>query len=336
MGWRGRTGTILFVTVVSVLIWYWAAAETLETDRFSFTIHPTAAEPGRWLFTPSHDDVVVTLEGSAFALDEARSLNTQLMLTLGRELPSRPDEYTLRVVDLLKEHEALQKTGVNVVSSDPSMIQLRIDPLVEVTAPVRPVLPSFLQVEGEVVVKPPQVRVRLPEKDRLPDLVVEAEVDPSQLEGVQPGQPATLRVPLALPELVADGTTVTIMPATATVEFTVRSRIREAVLPIVTVQIAGPAQDYDEFVVEIDEKDRVFHDVRVRADGALVQQIEQDRDKVVALVHLSLNEKEQGIESKPVTCFMALLPDGGAELVEAQVGGSAQPPVIHFKIRQRG
>ena len=59
--------------------------------------------------------------------------------------------------------------------------------------------------------------------------------------------------------------------------------------------------------------------------------------KVFAFVHISSTEKEQGIEAKPVTYFLALLPppEGGSTTVTAQIDGSSQPPLIHLRISER-
>ena len=99
--------------------------------------------------------------------------------------------------------------------------------------------------------------------------------------------------------------------------------------------IAGPPEDHDEYTVEIDEKDRSLADVTIKADGSLIRQIDQGKATVVALVHLSSSEKERRIESKPVTCFMALQPDGNGSIVAAEINGSNESPVIHLRITER-
>jgi hypothetical protein len=335
--WRNQAGTILFVTVVAVLIWYWAAAETLERSAISFTISARVPDRSRLLVTMPNTEFSVVLEGSAFALEEARELNSHLELTVGKEFPSAPGEYPLRTADVLREHEELRKKGVSVISADPASLLLRIDELVEVTAPVQPALPPALQLEGDVTVKPQQANVLLPASLRQfagDTLAVEAYVDPSRVENVEPGQSYKLPATLRLPAVLSGGEFVRITPSTATVDFTVRSRIRETTLTTVAVQIAGPPQAHKEFVVAIDEKDAILHDVTVRADAAIIQQIEQQRVPVVAVVHLSYQETEQRIQSKPVTCFLALLPDD-AEEVQAEVRGSPQRPVIHLRIGER-
>ncbi len=116
-----------------------------------------------------------------------------------------------------------------------------------------------------------------------------------------------------------------------------KSRIKEVTLPTVRVQIAGPPEDHDEYRIEIENP--TLRDVMIKADAELIAELERHAAVVVAMVHLSQREKESGIESKPVTCFMAL-PLGAnspvnARIIDAEVEGSPQPPVIRLRITER-
>ena len=77
-----------------------------------------------------------------------------------------------------------------------------------------------------------------------------------------------------------------------------------------------------------------------KAHADLIRQIELNQAVVVAIVHLSHDEKEKGLESKPVTCFMAVPREENssmeATIVEAEVGDGTQPPVVRLKITDRG
>ncbi len=142
---------------------------------------------------------------------------------------------------------------------------------------------------------------------------------------------------LSLPARLAGEQSVTIEPSNATIEFTVKSRIKETTLPTVRVQIAGPPEDHDEYRIEIENP--TLTDVTIKADGELISQIERNQAVVVAMVHLSQREKERGIDSKPVTCFMAL-PLGEnspvqATIVDAEVGDTPQLPIVRLKITAR-
>ncbi len=334
MSWRDRLGTYVIVTIVSVLIWYWAAAETREQARRSLRLRLIPSDPASWVVTPEEVTVNAEMEGSRLALQKARILPMPLELTMGDELPAAPGPHRDNLVEILDK--ALRKTGVSVVSVEPPTIDFEIDALVTVTAPVHPVLPR-LQTEGAIVVDPPQAELSLPGRLRDPngeELALEAYMPQPRLDRLEPGRTYTLSAKLRPPKELYGQKAVSIDPSTVQVTFTVRSRIEEITLPSVRVQIAGPPEDHQEYAVEIDEKDRSLRDVTIKADGALIKQIEQGDVPVVALVHLSNTDKERRVESKPVTCFLALHPDGSGTIVEAQTPDGA-PPVIHLRITER-
>ena len=331
--------TWLLVTVVALLIWFWAYGETRETLRASFRIRIVPPEENEWVVSPRDFTADVELSGSRLAIQKARELPMPLELHLGddNELPASPGLLSASVAAVLGRHPPLRRTGASVVSADPSSVEIRVDRLVEVTAAVRAVLPR-LQTAGEVEVDPAQVTVRLPARLRDvagDDLVVEAVVDQSRLDQLEPGRFYSLSAKLHLPARLADKRSIAIDPPNATVDFTVRSRIEQVTLPSVNVQIAGPWQDHEEYVIEIDDQDKTLQNVTIKADGDLIRRIQADEVQVVALVHLSTNEKDNRIESKPLTCFMAIPPDGPAVLVDAEVPDTTGPPVIGLTITPR-
>jgi hypothetical protein len=170
------------------------------------------------------------------------------------------------------------------------------------------------------------------------NLSVEVHIPQTRLDRLEPGVMNTVEnLKLRLAGPLGNARPVRIEPPRATVTFTVRSRIKETTLPTVRVQIAGPPEDNDEYLVEIENN--TLTDVTVKADRGLISQIERGDAVVVALVHLSHQEKELGVESKPVTCFMALPRDSSVSvaptLVVAEVNGSNQLPQIRLTITER-
>ncbi len=334
---ESRWWTYAVVTVVTVLIWSWAAEETREQASTSFRIRFAPSDPARQVITPDEVRLKVELEGSRHALEQARTLTMPLKLTVGSELPADADENPANIADALQKHEALRDTGVRIISVDPALIDIQVDDLVSVNATVQPELPR-LQIEGEILVDPPQVLLTLPSRLHRrtgEELVLRAYIDQSRLDQLEPGRPYSLDAKLRPPETLIGQKAVTIEPPSVVITFTVRSRIEETTLPMVRVQIAGPPEDHSEYVVEIDETDKQLANVTIKADGALIRQIEQGEATVVALVHLSSSEKERRIESKAVTFFMALPPQGGGTIVEVEVDGSRLMPVIRLQITER-
>jgi hypothetical protein len=337
---RERMWTYALVTAVAVLIWYWAAAETRTQDSATFRLAFVPAPQIEQIVSPPGLDATVQMAGSQLAIKRARSLAAErpLRMTAGNELPTE-GQHRIDLVELLESHDPLTDTGVRIVSADPASVQITIDDLVPVTAEIKADTPG-VEPEG-LAIDPPQAVVKLPSRllDTVGgDLTVEAHVPQTRLDRLEPGVMNTVEnVKLRLPGLLAGDRSVRIEPPKATVKFTVRSRIKETTLPTVRVQIAGPPEDHEEYVVQIEESTLV--DVTIKADVDLIRQIERGEARVVALVHLSHDEKERGVASKPVTCFMALPRDESSSLeatiVEAAINGSNQLPVVRLRITER-
>ena len=156
MHFRERLGTYSLVTVVAVLIWLWAAAETRGQRPALFRVQLAPASPADQVVTPGELTAEVTMTGSQLALQQAAELasRTPLTLTVGNELPSQIGVHRTSLVEALEKNDAITRTGVGILSVDPATIDLTIDALVPITLPVRPVLPG-IEVEGEVEVIPP-------------------------------------------------------------------------------------------------------------------------------------------------------------------------------------
>ncbi|MHC4109169.1 MAG: YbbR-like domain-containing protein, partial [Planctomycetota bacterium] len=289
MNFQSKYWTYLIVTLVTVLLWVWAAAETREQEPATFRVRFASASAGNWVINPDEMTLTTTLEGARFAIQEAQARTGPLVLTTGNELPSGVGRHTVDLTTALNKNEALRNTRVTVLSVDPPSEIIEIDALVAVTATVLPDLPP-LHLEGEPEVDPAQVTITLP--SRLGNLAPEeiaprAYIAQSRLDTLEPGREYVLSTKLLLPEkLLAEAEkldaeeSVTIEPSVANVTFTVRSFIEETILPTVRVHIAGPSKDHEEYLVEIDEADEVLKDVTISADAVLIERIKTD-DAVV-------------------------------------------------------
>ncbi len=334
MGWRSQLPTYLIVTVVAVLIWLWAAGETRETGERTFHVQFTTQFPADHIVIPKETTISVEIEGSRSALRSALATGSPIVLTLDAGL----GDHAVDLVRLLNDHPDLRDARVSVISTDPPSHDVRIDKLISATVRVEDPDLGRLQTDGAILIDPPHVTVRLPQRllARLgAGVSVKALVDPAQLGRLNPGEPARLTARVELPESLATQESVTVTPTAVMVSFTVRSNIKEVTLPTIPVHISGPWKDHEEYIVEVAEADRFLENVTVTADAALIDRIAAGDVKVFALVHISSTEKEQGIEAKPVTFFFALIPEGGSITVTAQLDGSLQPPLIHLRISER-
>ena len=286
MGRRSQLPTYLIVTVVAVLIWLWAAGETRETDERTFRVQFTTQMPTEHVVQPNEMTLAVEIEGSRSALRSAAAMGLPIVLTLDAGLGDHPAD----LARLLNDHADLRDARISVISTDPPTQDLTIYKLTASTARVEEPDLGRLQIDGAVVIDPPQVTVHLPQRlqRRLgTDLTVKALLDPAQLDDLNPGEPARLTARLQLPESLGSQRSVSITPTAVTVSFTARSNIRETTLPTVPVHISGPWKDHDEYVVEVTEADQFLENVTVTADAALIDRIEAGDVKVFAFVHIS-------------------------------------------------
>jgi len=164
--------------------------------------------------------------------------------------------------------------------------------------------------------------------------VVEAIVSADELDRLPPGVPHTIDVPLAVKGWLDEyDDVVTISPGTAQVSLTIRSLIREHLLDHVWVHVSGPPDN--EYSVSLPQP--TLQQVLVSADADLIQQIIAGEMYVVAVIQLSLRDKEQGVAEKPVTYFVAFPTDTESDqraqpVTALKVGESAEPPIIELNI----
>ncbi|UCD76354.1 MAG: hypothetical protein JSV91_05400 [Phycisphaerales bacterium] len=332
--------TILIVTVVTALIWAWAATETREEKDVYGTVRFTIEDDTtQWLIDPDEHAPSVTLEGSTMAIQRAEQI---LRAGLDLEIDRRgPGHHTIDLASALQEQELIAETGVTVAATEPAVVSVDLDRIVKVPAArVDPKLPG-VQVTG-LEIDQTEVMISMPSLLRglhPGDLVVEAFVDAAQLQGLPPDSEHKLDATVRLPQAgLQNHAAVTVTPPTVEVTFTIVSRTRELALDSVRVQVAGSPENYREYVVELAEQ--TLRDVTIEADADLIRRIEAQSMYVAAVVHLSLADMEQGLSEKAVTYFLALPAVGSVaaegELVQFKKQGDVEePPIIQFTIRRQ-
>jgi hypothetical protein len=329
--------TIIIVTAVTLLIWVWAAAETRESERFSVRVEFAAPDPDDWYIDREHESVTLIAQGSRMALHRMqevarRPLRLNVTPAVGRK--------TLDLLTAIREHPSIEVTGVTIVATEPVNVDLNIDEIERVSVPVNARLPQ-IQTVGDVEIDPPAVTVSLPRGLRrlLPTVPsVEAVVDQQVLDALEPDVRHTIPARLRLDDLsAADGRAVRIDPMQVRLSFVMRSRTRELTLDSVRVQLAGPPEDHRDYMVEIE--DAVLRNVTIRADSTLISRIENREALVIAVLHVSSREKEQRIQSKPVSYFIAMYTDAAglarSEMLHAEVNDTVDPPVVRLRIERK-
>lgn len=332
MGNRTDVWTYLLITALSLLVWVWAAGETRDAERFAgIPIEFSAGDSAAWSIETDVASITVVVEGSQWAISRAEEAMRDLVI----DLPTDEEQQTLELLPLLRNHPRVRETGISVVSTSPSSASLTVDRIETVPVRVRPALPR-IQTVGEVVVEPSQASLSMPARLRRlypEDAFVEAFLGREELDRLEPGVAHTIQnVTLRLPEQLAQDSRVRIDPPDVTLTFTIRSQIRDLALDSpVRVQLAGPPEDL-EYLVAFEPKQ--LRDVTVSAPFHIIEKIEAGEAVVVAMVHLRSSEKESRIAQKPVTYFMALWEEDGAE-VAGRVGDTNAPPLIDITISDR-
>ena len=327
---RGRLGSLLLVTGVTVLVWIWAAGETRESDRFDTAVRFAPADAARMVVRPERvPQVRFEASGSKRALREFETLLAQGPLDLvagAHGIPSAAGSWPIDLVAAASNLPAVQAMGVTIVSSEPKNVELRIVPLEPRTLRLVPELPG-IATQGDVVVDPPNVTAMLPADLRTPaDPTAIASVDPRLLDRLEPGQRISLDASVRLPATLASANEIArFEPASVRITFTPKVVERTTTLSAVPVQVAGIADDFAAHRVECVPS--VLNDVVVSGPAEAIARIEAGL-RVVAFVHLTTDELEGGVAAKPVSLW--LLPSGVVvQRVGETTGGQ---PQVELKI----
>ena len=328
--------TIMLVTIVTVLIWVWAAGETRERkDPLNATVQFTVPDPENWVIQPEQQSMVMVIEGSQLALRRAQQLlNEPLVISV----PAVIGRQTVNLPERVRQHDELRATGLSLISIEPQQASIELDKIERLSVAVKPNLPG-VQTEGEITVEPPEVTIAVPSRLRSrfgEGFTVDAVMEKAELDRLQPGLQHTLDVRLRLPEGFATND-VRLTPARAKLTFTIRSRTREVRVDTIRVQVAGPPEDADMYSVEIEP--RQLNNVTITADADLVRRIQNNEVPVIAMLHLSSREKETRIESKRISGFVALVPEPNGvtriQQVTGKAGDTTELPAIKLKIALR-
>ncbi len=307
-------GTIVLVTVVTILIWLLAAAKTRETEtiagRLDFTVASDSSGE-RYDVSPSPIPMTLTIVGPALAVRNTRDLLNTSPLHI--PLPAEHGRQEIaNLAKVIQDVEDIRDLGVSVVSVDPARITVDITEFVTLTAVTRADIQAASTVQ-DVSVAPKDVQVTVPRSiaHQLPDpLVVEATVDPRDIARLEPGVLHTVDGTLRLPDSAQLSVPVTIEPASARVSFQLLARQRRATVPRVRIQIISSPQDFGTYQVTLTEP--LLSDVDIEASPDDISEVEAGRAQIIALVHLTTNDKERSVEKKAVSFFAIVRPDGTA------------------------
>ncbi len=321
---KSRILSIVFVTIIAVLVWVLAEGLTVGTGEISAdlkldpgsNIRAVRISPGD-TFTGRID---LTVRGSSTGIDQlSRKLRDPITLTLGTEIPFEPGEQLIDLQTALRASEVFKRSGVTLTEVKPRFVRIQADELVTLEVPVRVSLPS-VQTEGPARTDPETIAFTLPRaiSRSLPpgSAFVTARLTDADLASLTPGTEERIE-PVRVQPSPALAAAWSLTPATAQVAviLTVRSRTATETIPTVPVQILVAPSELERFHITVAEDSRFLHDVTLKGPSPLIERIRSDPTlRPVAVVSLSFEDLENGIESKDARF---VLPPG-FEAVEAR------------------
>ena len=325
---KDDTIAILFVTIVTIVIWLWAAGQTKHVDRVSATLRFRPPEGSTTMIMPDSADITITLSGPLSAVDRAKMVCEEDALELILGVPD--GEHTVQDLPaMLSALEAIRNTGAEVTATSPASFSLDVQTRVVVEAAVEVILPG-VTISGDVTVVPSTVMLHIPKtiRDELPEAItVTAVVTEAALAQLQPNldhkKYASIRLPASL-----DVSDVTIEPSRVLVEFKIQSQTQKTELPQIRVLVAGPAEDYAAYSITLPRT--IVPNVTIEADTDIITEIKSGKVTVFAIVRLKSSELEDRITEKAVTTFLAFTEDGAGHVVKATV---EDPALLNIELK---
>lgn len=307
-----RVKTITIVTLVTLLVWVFAEAESLQRREIRFDIMFVSDQPGdraiQVLETPEfRGSVIVGFSGNAssFAAAEALAQSGPLRLSIGNPaIPATPGENLVVMREALRASTLVRGLGLTVERVEPSGVRVRIDEVV--TRDVRlGVNAGDAELEGTPEIKPPTVRLTVPrtlEHELIGLTELRARVRPEDLSRLVAGRRETVpSAPVELPQALRDQRAVRVEPASVSVSLTLRTRQSTIELTGVPVLVRLAPGELGRWDISIPEQDRFLAKVRVSGPADLVEQVKRGELRVAAYISLTFDELERGITQKEVS-----------------------------------
>lgn len=339
-GWfwpeRFHWGAVAVVSLVTVMIWLFAEAESLAKSQHEARLRfvdPSGAKIVK-IISPGWDGTVtVTVQGPASAVQNAPAiLGEGVEIPLNRAgVPDADGEQPVDMRTALRADRRLSDAGLTVVDVEPATLRIDVEPLDELSDVE--VVPEVAGVElaEPVVVDPPRVHVRGPSTviGALKSLArgprVIARPSAGAVEGLTPGARQTIDATVTLPPAIArDRSEAQVTPSTVRLTLTIKGRKESIRVPSAPVQVLLPPHELDKWRVEINPDDQLVKDVRITGPGELISQVRDGRIPVVAVLALSSDDLQARIAAKPID-FWRLPPGLTVEGGDAPIRLTIEP-----------
>lgn len=308
---RQRLQTVAITTVLTLLVWAWAEAESLLTSpataRLAFAAQPdsdlliTVDQPG-W-----QGDVRAVLSGptAGIAPVQQRLLGVVQLQPGMVGVPATPGRHPVNLRRALEALPEIARAGVTIDRTDPETVTVVVDRLETRTLDIQLENPG-LDLRGPPIISPAQAAVTLPNATwaRLPaGPFVSAQLDRADVSQLTDDAPQTLRAALSLPGLPflprVGQVPARITPESAQVTLSLRSRNQSVVLESVPVWVSVPHTEAGRWRITV--LDPFVRSVEASGPAEQVRALGQRAEGPRALLELTSDELERRIESKAVT-----------------------------------
>lgn len=150
--WFQQTRNMLWVAVVTVLIWIYADMEFTEVRDFTVTLHFQAPPNSKMVLeSPNDIEVIFRARGNRNSLDKFENSRKVHGGRIEIDLTSyKPGDNVVPAEELLEKDVDFSKSGLSVVSGAPSLVQFRLDQLIAV-----PDVRVELDYVGATLARPP-------------------------------------------------------------------------------------------------------------------------------------------------------------------------------------
>jgi hypothetical protein len=319
----------LLAAMVAALIWVFAEGESISTRTVIATVSFANEPAGDILIRPDdsefHGSAQVRLEGTTRSIDAAAIIvGNSFKIAPGMAgVPNTPGEKRyVNLREAISSIPDLQRMGGMVAGVEPRVVNVHVIKLVSRELPVRVELGGAVVLDTEPVCKPATVTIRVSEQmaARIPDgafaVAMVSEADLRRLRAdVAQSVPAVIRPPVE----VAGVDPLVLTPEQASVTLRLKRTVDTLHIPTVPVWFSmPPTEDAGKWIVEL--QDKFITDVTLSGPTDQLERIRSGKWAVKAMVELTSDELEKGIQSKP-----AIFPD-----LPPGVTASANSQIVRF------
>jgi len=322
--WRERIETLLLVTAVSLLVWLYAEGESVKDyDGQSVRVQLVAPQPDTLAISPNAA-FNATLRLSA-STGQMRSFE-QTMRSGPITITVTPDPAQTRQQLILRDliQQQLEPLGITVLSCQPDVLPATIEPLVEVTLPIR-VEPGNLRLASAAEVDPSQAAVFVPQSmaDLAPAASITASLALIDADQLEVNRMHTAEVDLSIPPLLESPWT-RLAQSQTNVSFTIENRTEQYEPDYLPIRINIPVAFSNQYEVVVGDGEHTVQGIVFVGPRDEIERIRTRQTPVWAELRLTPQQLDEGITS--ATLYIVKPSD---------VSVASSPPRVPIQITRR-